>query len=1049
MLLGAVLCLSASAQTLTYSNLVSRLTDLEYLSTLPAPGDKCALWSSYDRSSYYDTNTGQYINWDANNDCCGIIRTEGTNQVLAEMTGPGCIWRTWAATPGSGHVRIYLDGTNGPPAVDLPFTAYFDGQHAPFTNSAIVHTTPANGWNNYTPIPYQHSCKIVADPGWGSYYQFTYETFPSGTVVPTFNPQLSAADVAVLSNANRILSQPGTDPAGVRAGQVTLTNVLTANSGTTQLVAQLSGAGAITALRVQLPLPASPDDYDVLRSLALQIKWDGEVTPSIWAPLGDFFGTAPGANVYASLPLGHTADGWWYCYWYMPYGSGASVELVNDSTNQQQVTFQITTAPLTRPLAQLARFHAKWHRDAFLPTDPSRAIDWTLATTTGAGRYVGTMLHIWSPLGGWWGEGDDKFFVDGEAFPSSFGTGSEDYFGYAWSSPALFQHALHNQTHNDGNSKGHISVNRWHIADAVPFHQSFQGYIEKYYPNSRPALYAGMAYWYLNPGGQDPYAPVPLTNRVDYWTPLQVYKVPGAIEGESMTVLAKTAGTVSAQDMSGFAGQWSNEAQLWWTGAQPGDTLDLALPVTIAGTYKISAALTKARDYGIVQLSLDGQNLGAPIDLYNPSVVSTGPLLLGSRQLSAGQHTLRVLITGANPSAVQSYMFGLDYVKLEPPFALLDALNLGNPGGDIAVVFSAPVAPASATNPANYFLNNGASVQSARMGATPDTVLLQASGLVFGGANVLSLSNVQDLAIPPNTVPSNTTLAVDQNLHSWFRLDEPSGLVAYDASGNQRDSSLINGALPGCAGKVLRALRLDGNAGYVALPGSGYENFTSGLTVALWANPTSAPNWARFIDFGNGAGSDNILFARNATSADLSFEVYLGGTSGGKVTAANALSLNQWQHLAATLDGSGMVVLYKNGVPLVTNFTAVPSVVTRTKNYLGRSNWSQDGYYQGKLDDVRLYNRVLSPAALQALANGGGADDAFANPPALAAQMAGAANFTLSWPASAGAFVLQQAPTLSPPAWAPVTNAVVLLNGSNRVTVPVTQAHQFFRLYLQ
>ena len=77
------------------------------------------------------------------------------------------------------------------------------------------------------------------------------------------------------------------------------------------------------------------------------------------------------------------------------------------------------------------------------------------------------MLHIWNPQGGWWGEGDDKFFVDGEKFPSSFGTGSEDYFGYAWSSPVLFQHAYHNQTHNDGGSKGHVSANRWHIPDAV------------------------------------------------------------------------------------------------------------------------------------------------------------------------------------------------------------------------------------------------------------------------------------------------------------------------------------------------------------------------------------------------------------------------------------------------------------------------------------------------------------------------------------------------------------------------------------------------------
>ena len=65
------------------------------------------------------------------------------------------------------------------------------------------------GWNNYTPIPYQKSCKIVADPGWGDYYHFTYGTFPKGTQVPTFKRELSAAELAALDEANAILSKCG------------------------------------------------------------------------------------------------------------------------------------------------------------------------------------------------------------------------------------------------------------------------------------------------------------------------------------------------------------------------------------------------------------------------------------------------------------------------------------------------------------------------------------------------------------------------------------------------------------------------------------------------------------------------------------------------------------------------------------------------------------------------------------------------------------------------------------------------------------------------
>ena len=278
---------------------------------------------------------------------------------------------------------------------------------------------------------------------------------------------------------------------------------------------------------------------------------------------------------------------------------------------------------------------------------------------------MGVSLHIWNPRGGWWGEGDEKFFVDGEKFPSTFGTGSEDYFGYAWCNPTPFENAYHDQTRNDGNNRGHVSVNRWHITDNVPFQKSFEGCIEKYYPNERPTIYASMAYWYLAPGGRDPYTPRPLTERIGYWTPIETFKIKGAIEGEKLKVLDKTGGGTQEQDMTGFAGQWSNDAHLWWTGARPGDHLDLALPVPETAKYKLAVQLTKAPDYGIVQLYLDGEKIGGPIDLYNSSVMPSGLLVMGAYKLNAGDHKLSVEITGANDSAVKGYMFALDYVKLE------------------------------------------------------------------------------------------------------------------------------------------------------------------------------------------------------------------------------------------------------------------------------------------------------------------------------------------------------------------------------------------------
>jgi len=141
--------------------------------------------------------------------------------------------------------------------------------------------------------------------------------------------------------------------------------------------------------------------------------------------------------------------------------------------------------------------------------------------------------------------------------------------------------------------------------------------------------------------------------------------IPGAIEGEKMKILKKAPGHPRPQPMEGFPlARWSANGQLWWTNAKPFDVLELALPVAKAGRYQIDLAMTKAIDYGIVQFHLDGNRIESPIDLFNDGVTSTGPLSLGTVQLTAGEHRLSVEIVGANSKAVKGYMFGLDYVRL-------------------------------------------------------------------------------------------------------------------------------------------------------------------------------------------------------------------------------------------------------------------------------------------------------------------------------------------------------------------------------------------------
>jgi len=675
---------SSAAETLTYVDLVGRLTDLEHLATLPAAGEKCVQWSSYDRRSKYDSASGKYIDWAAKGDGNGVIRKEGDTQVFAEIEGPAVIWRIWSALANQGHVKIYLDGKEQP-AVDLPFDGYFNCENEPFTRPALVHTT-ARGRNNYVPIPFQKSCKIVGEKDWGRYYHFTYTTYPKGTILPTFKRELSAGESKALDKANEILSDmPGYDPAGLRQGQSTRLNTLVLPPAATATAFEFEGTQAVTAIRVAMDLPESPEDRDILRELVLGIYWDGQDKPSVWAPLGDFFGTAPGVNKYKSLPLGMTEEGF-YCYWYMPFESGSKIKLTNEGNQRRRIAFEVSHAPVTEPIEKLGRFHAKWHRDAFLPAEPERrAIDWTMLKTQGRGRFCGVMLHVWNPRGGWWGEGDEKFFVDGEKFPSTIGTGSEDYFGYAWCNPTLFENCYHNQTISM-NNRGHISVNRWHITDNVPFQSSFEAAIEKYYPNSKPTLYASTVYWYQAAGQCDPYEPVPVEQRKGYWGPIKIFKVKGALEGEKIRILSKTAGNARRQDMSGYGGKWSDEAHLWWTGAKPGDTLDLAVPVQKTARYRLKMQLTKAIDYGVVRLYLDGKKLGKPIDLFNNGVIATGVLDVGIHELDKGEHKLRVEIIDANEKAVKSYMFGLDYLKFEeievsfyqpenPSYTILDSMR--------------------------------------------------------------------------------------------------------------------------------------------------------------------------------------------------------------------------------------------------------------------------------------------------------------------------------------------------------------------------------------
>ena len=142
--------------------------------------------------------------------------------------------------------------------------------------------------------------------------------------------------------------------------------------------------------------------------------------------------------------------------------------------------------------------------------------------------------------------------------------------------------------------------------------------------------------------------------------------IPGALEGEGLKVLAKTGGNAKPQGMGGFGAEWSGAAQLWWTGAKPGQKLTLALPVQEKGKYTLKAALTLARDYGIIDVALDDKPVATGWDGFNgPKVIHSDELDWGTHELNAGEHQLTITITGKHADAAPGYMVGLDYVRLE------------------------------------------------------------------------------------------------------------------------------------------------------------------------------------------------------------------------------------------------------------------------------------------------------------------------------------------------------------------------------------------------
>ncbi|MBS1724886.1 MAG: DUF2961 domain-containing protein [Armatimonadetes bacterium] len=291
-------------------------------------------------------------------------------------------------------------------------------------------------------------------------------------------------------------------------------------SGETFVMADLHGAGIVRHIWITL----SSKDLMSRKNLVLRCYWDGQEHPSVESPLGDFFGQGWGMKYnFSSLPLasapkeGHAL----VSYWPMPYGSGARITIENQGPEDiDAFYFYVDYEEHDSIGSETPRFHAWYNQELTVPEGGAEN-EWSVlgpepvnqgdrhnylfCECEGRGHFVGVNYYIHSPGPIWYGEGDDMFLVDGEAWPgSAHGTGTEDYFNMSWCPDELFEHpyfgcARAPGRQNDSGRFGWIGkthVYRFHIEDPVRFQKSLRASIEHGHANVLTLELSSVAYWY-------------------------------------------------------------------------------------------------------------------------------------------------------------------------------------------------------------------------------------------------------------------------------------------------------------------------------------------------------------------------------------------------------------------------------------------------------------------------------------------------------------------------------------------------------------------------
>jgi len=303
-----------------------------------------------------------------------------------------------------------------------------------------------------------------------------------------------------------------------------------------------NGPGTLTHIWITV---ASPEAYH-LKKLVLRIYWDQETTPSVEAPLGDFFGLGLGEyHRWESELLSVGSDKALNSFFFMPFQKHARITVFNEG--QQKVDafyFNLDYRALPQPLPLgTLYFHAQyrqaqpnhgwtsdWQSNGDPKVDRKTNLDgkenYLWLDATGRGHFVGVTMSVLQNQDGWWGEGDDMFFIDGEARPSIAGTGSEDYFLGAWDfgGHPFFYRLYGAPVVGEERAGGKSSVYRFHLDSPIPFTKSLRATIEHGHADHRSDNFYSVAYWYQT----EPHPSFPVLPSVDQRIPrLQQVGGPG------------------------------------------------------------------------------------------------------------------------------------------------------------------------------------------------------------------------------------------------------------------------------------------------------------------------------------------------------------------------------------------------------------------------------------------------------------------------------------------------------------------------------------------